>query len=172
MNKKERMIQMLKEELEIIGQAITNEIEGYEFYKMAANQAGTGESKEAFLELANEELKHVEYLKALFNKIKNHKEDDIKLALDSTPPSPDIYKWEKIDEEYTSLAMSVFGIGIQMEEASIVFYEEAKAKTKYEEAKKLFDLLIKWEKVHLDQFMKQYNKHKDNWWADQSFAPF
>ena len=163
---------MNKDELNIISQAILNEVEGYEFYRMAANQAGTGESKEAFLELANEELKHVEFLKALFDRIKNDKTDDIKLALETAPPSPDIYNWNKIDKEFTSLAMSVFSIGIQMEEASIVFYEEAKSKTKFDEAKKLFDLLIKWERVHLSQFVEQYNMHKENWWADQSFAPF
>lgn len=163
---------MNKEELDIISQAILNEVEGYEFYKMAANQAGTGESKESFLELANEELKHVEFLKALFDRIKNDKTDDIKLALETSPPSPNIYNWKKVDKEFTSLAMSVFSIGIQMEEASIVFYEEAKSKTKFDEAKKLFDLLIKWEKVHLEQFVAQYNMHKENWWADQSFAPF
>ena len=99
---------MYKEELDIISQAILNEVEGYEFYRMAANQAGTSESEEAFLELANEELKHVEYLKALFNKIKDNKDDDIKLALEATPPSPDIYNWKKVDKEYNSLAMSVF----------------------------------------------------------------
>ena len=163
---------MNNEELIVISQAIINEIEGYEFYRMAANQAGTGESKEAFLELANEELKHVEYLKALFNKIKNGQEDDIRLALEVSPPSPDIYNWNSVKKEHTSLAMSVFSIGIQMEKASIDFYQDAKNKTSLEDARKLFDLLIKWEKVHLDQFTVQYNKHKENWWADQSFAPF
>lgn len=163
---------MYKEELDIISQAILNEIEGYEFYKMAANQAGTRGSEQAFLELANEELKHVEYLKALFNKIKNNDEDDIRLALESTPPSPNIYNWEKVDKEYTSLAMSVFGIGIQMEKSSIEFYEDAKSKISFEEGRKLFDILIKWEKVHLEQFTNQYNIYKNAWWVDQSFAPF
>lgn len=163
---------MYKEELDIISQAILNEVEGYEFYRMAANQAGTGESKEAFLELANEELKHVEFLKALFNKIKNGEEDDIRLALEASPPSPNIYNWKRVDKGLISLAMSVFGIGMQMEKESIEFYQNAKEFTSFEEGKKLFDLLIKWEKVHLDQFTEQYNMYKEDWWADQSFAPF
>ncbi|NLV75867.1 MAG: ferritin family protein [Tissierellia bacterium] len=163
---------MLQEELNIISQAILNEVEGYEFYQMAANQAGTKSSKDAFMELANEELKHVEFLEELFDKIKKDEGDDFKLAFDVAPPSPDIYNWEKVDKEYTSLAMSVFSIGIQMEKASIQFYEEAKSKTQIEEAKKLYDLLIKWEKVHLEQFTEQYNIYKDEWWADQNFAPF
>ncbi|CCQ92767.1 Rubrerythrin [[Clostridium] ultunense Esp] len=163
---------MLKEELKIIQQAILNEIEAYEFYRMAANQAGTGDSKEAFMELANEELKHVGYLEALFDKIKRSDEDNIKLAFEPMPPSPDIYNWEKVDKEYTSLAMSVFSIGMQMEKASIDFYEDAKAKTEIQAAKELYDLLIKWEQVHLDQFTEQYNMYKEDWWAEQGYAPF
>ncbi len=163
---------MYKDELDVISQAILNEVEGYEFYKMAAEQKGTSDSKEAFLELANEELKHVEYLQKLFDSIKTGVEDDIRLAFEASPPSPDIYNWAKVDKEFTSLAMSVFGIGIQMEKASIEFYENAKKNTQFEEGKKLFDLLIKWEHVHLEQFTDQYNIYKEDWWADQGFAPF
>lgn len=162
---------MDKKELEVIKQAILNEVEGYEFYKMASNSA-KGESKTAFLELANEELKHVEYLKLLFEKIKDNKEDDLKLAMETDIPSPNIYNWDNVERDQTSLAMSVFNIGIQMERDSIDFYEEAKKNTQYEEARQLYDILVKWEKVHLDQFIGQYNIQKENWWADQSFAPF
>lgn len=163
---------MIKKELDVIMQAILNEVEGYEFYRMAADQTGTNESREAFLELANEELKHVEFLEALFNKIKNSSEDDISLAFDSKPPSPDIYNWKKVDKQYTAMAMSVFSIGIQMEKASIEFYEDAKGKTEIKEARELYDLLIRWEYVHLEQFTEQYNTYKEEWWYDQGFAPF
>jgi len=162
---------MLNEELNIISQAILNEVEGYEFYKMAAAQAGNKESSDSFMTLANEELKHVEYLNALFNKIKEG-DDDLKLAFEANPPSPDIYNWEKLDKDQTSLAMAVFGVGIQMEKDSIEFYEDAKSKTQIQEAKNLYDLLIKWERVHLEQFTEQYNIYKEDWWADQGFAPF
>lgn len=163
---------MDKKELEVIKQAILNEIEGYEFYNMASSHAAKGESKTAFLELANEELKHVEYLQKLFAKIKDHTDDDLSLALESDIPSPNIYNWDKVEREQTSLAMSVFNIGIQMERDSIKFYEEARENTKLDDARELYDILIKWEKVHLDQFITQYNMQKENWWSDQNFAPF
>lgn len=137
-----------------------------------AAQSAKGESKVAFKELANEELKHVEYLQKLVEQIKDSESDSFKLALDLEVPSPDIFNWEKVERDQTALAMSVFNIGIQMERDSITFYEEAKANTKYEAAKELYDVLIKWEKVHLDQFIEQYNIQKENWWADQDFAPF
>ena len=163
---------MFKEELDVISQAILNEIEGYEFYKMAANQVGQGDSKDAFMELANEELKHVEYLEKLMEKVVDSEEDEIYLAHESNPPSPDIYNWEKVDKENTSLAMAVFGIGIDMEKASIEFYEKAKADTKIEAARDLYDLLIKWERVHLEQFTEQYEMYRNEWWDEQNFAPF
>lgn len=162
---------MDKKELEVIKQAILNEVEGYEFYNMAA-QSAKGESKVAFKELANEELKHVEYLQELVKQITDSEDDDLKLALEIEVPSPDIFNWEKVERDQTALAMSVFNIGIQMERDSITFYEEAKANSKYAAAKELYEVLIKWEKVHLDQFIEQYNIQKNNWWADQSFAPF
>jgi len=163
---------MHNDELNVIKQAILNEVEGYEFYNMAAKQAGTEESKEAFQELANEELKHADYLRQLFDKIKNSSEDDFKLSFLVNPPSPNIFDWKKVDKKYTSLAISVFGIGMQMEKMSIDFYEDAKKNSSFEEAKKLYDLLIGWEKVHLQQFTKQYNIYKEDWWNDQEFAPF
>ena len=165
------MIIMYKGELDVISQAILNEVEGFEFYRLAATH-GTAGNKQAFLELADEELKHVEYLKKLFNKIKDSDEDDIRLAFDAKPPSPEIYKWEKVGKDQSSLAMSVFSIGIQMEKDSIEFYQNAKENTTLDVAKKLYDLLIKWEKVHLEQFTAQYNMYKEEWWAEQNFAPF
>jgi rubrerythrin len=163
---------MNKEELAIIKQAILNEIEGYEFYKMASEKETSKEGKEAFIELANEELKHVEYLQELFSKIKDGDEEDFQLAFLSNPPSPRIFDWKKIEVGNNSLAVSVFGIGIQIEKASIDFYQEAMVKTQNIMAKKLFEILVSWEKVHLNQFTDAYNFHKEEWWAAQGYAPF
>ncbi len=165
---------MYKEELSIISQAILNEIEGYEFYKMAGNQASSEGTKEAFLELAGEELKHADYLKKLWGKLSNGGEVSIEDIIESgiEIPSPEIYRWGKIDESSTSVAMSVFGIGMQMEQSSIYFYEDAKKKVKSKASMELFDLLIGWEKVHLKQFSEQYSILKEDWWAEQGFAPF
>lgn len=163
---------MQRTELDYIKQAILNEIEGYEFYRMASQQTDSAQAKEAFLELADEELKHADYLRALFDHIKGGKEDDYAMAFLSDPPSPKIFDWDKVEGKSASLAMSVFGIGVQMEKASIDFYEEAKQNTQIESAKKLYDILIHWEQVHLQQFNTQYNRYKEEWWNDQGYAPF
>ena len=165
---------MYKEELSIISQAILNETEGFDFYNLAANQASTAGTKEAFIELANEELKHAEYLKKLWQKLNDGHEVKIKDIIESgiEIPSPEIYRWDKIDKSNSSVAMSIFGIGMQMEKSSIDFYENAKSKLSSQASKDLIDLLISWEKVHLAQFSNQYSLLKEDWWAEQGFAPF
>lgn len=159
-------------ELEVLKQAIINEIEGYEFYKMAALGASSQESKEAFLELAEEEFKHSEYLKELFLKLKTGEEDLLNLAFMVEAPSPKIFDWKRIINKPDSISMSVFSIGMDMEKASVEFYEKAKKNTELEAARKLYDILIQWEKVHLEQFTKQYYLSRDSWWNQQGFAPF
>lgn len=165
---------MYKEELSIVSQAVLNEIEGYEFYKMAGSQASTDGTKEAFLELANEELKHADYLKKLWKKLSDGNDVNIDDIVESgiEIPSPEIYRWDKIDKSSSSVAMSVFGIGMQMEQSSVDFYENAKNKVSSQASIALFDLLIGWEKVHLKQFTEQYSILKEDWWAEQGFAPF
>ena len=165
---------MYKEELAIISQAVLNEVEGHEFYNMASKQANTDGTKEAFLELANEEMKHAEYLRKLWRKLSDGGDINIKSIIKSgiEVPSPEIYKWDKVDKSNASVAMSVFGIGMQMEQSSIKFYEDAKEKVTSQASKELFEVLIGWEQVHLKQFTEQYNILKEDWWAEQGFFPF
>ncbi|KAB3533582.1 ferritin family protein [Alkaliphilus pronyensis] len=163
---------MKDKELRIIQQAMLIEVEGFEFYQMAAKQCGNKESEKAFMELANEELMHGEYLKGLFEKIQNGDDDKIKLAFLPKPPESKVFDWKNVNMKSTSLAVSVFGIAVDMEKASIEFYKNARNNTSSEEAQKLYDMLIEWEQVHLEQFTKRYNEFKEDWWTHQGFAPF
>ena len=165
---------MYKEELSIISQAILNETEGFDFYNLAASQASNAGTKEAFIELANEELKHADYLKKLWKNLSEGNEFSLEDIVESgiEIPSPEIYRWDKVDKSSSSVAMSIFGIGMQMEQSSIDFYEDAKNKLTSQASKDLMNLLISWEKVHLDQFSRQYALLKEDWWSEQGFAPF
>ncbi|NLY09840.1 MAG: ferritin family protein [Tissierellia bacterium] len=163
---------LTKEQRDVIAQAIQNEVEGYEFYKMASMQAPSEATKKSFMELGNEELKHVEFLKGLAKKLDGSGGDvAVEEFLAAKPPSPQIYTWDKFEKEHLQMAIAVYSIGIQMEKDSIAFYEEAKKKFDDEESKALFDLLIDWERVHMEEFTEQYNIYKGDWWADQQFFP-
>ncbi len=163
---------MLEQELSIIKQAIINELEGYEFYKMASAQAESAEVRQTFMQLASEEQLHIEWLNELFTKLKTSPEDAMKLAVLDNPPSPGIFNWDKLDRKHAGVAVSVFGIGVQMERASVEFYDQAAKETKFEASRQLFEILSKWEAAHLATFSTEYDKYQEIWWSDQDYAPF
>jgi len=164
---------MDNKELKILKQAIINEVEGAEFYKLAASKEGISEEvKKEFLSLAEEEVKHIVWLKTLFEKIKDDKEDDFNLSIIEPLPSPRIFNWDKLDRDSASLAVSVFGIAIQTEKAAIEFYESCAKNTSIKKAKELYTILASWEKQHVETFSKEYENLLEEWWAHQSYAPF
>ncbi|OPL08431.1 MAG: rubrerythrin [delta proteobacterium ML8_F1] len=163
---------MKEQEIKLIKQAIVNEVEGYEFYQLAAEKAVSKEARETLLNLAKEEMTHIEYLQDLFNKVKDDRADDYNLATLEPPKTQKIFKVATLDKADLSMAMSVFSIGIQMEKASVAFYTEAKASTEIPKARELYDILIDWETLHMHQFTEEYQQLQDEWWATQSFAPF
>lgn len=163
---------MKKEELDLIKTAIINETEGHEFYNMAAEKTEKEDVKKAFKELSDEELLHVTWLKEIYSKFKDGKEDSKYVELISDPPSPKIFNWDNIDRKSASIAISVFGIGIQIERASVEFYKNAHKSSDIKEVKELYKLLVKWETSHLEQFSNEYDKLKEIWWSEQEFAPY
>lgn len=162
---------MNTKELTLVKKAIMNEIEGYEFYKMAAKSAANQETADTLMVLAKEEENHVEWLKALLGKLEN---EDLAfdLAALPAPPSPEIFRWEKVDQEDPNRALSVFSIGMQMEKASAEFYEKGRDQSENQDLKKLFDILAKWEWAHYGQFHDEYEKLQQEFWSEQSYAPF
>lgn len=162
---------MTATEKRIIQEAILNEIEGAQFYRMASMQAPSEEAKAALNKLAEEEIQHVDFLEELANQM-SAGEITVESALESDVPSPDIYNWGKIDKNSLSLSLSVFSIGMQMERESIAFYKEARDQFADDKSKRLFDLLIRWEESHLDQFTTQYERYKREWWDEQGYEPY
>lgn len=163
---------MTYDELSVIKQAVINEIEGYDFYTMAAKQASSTAAQEAYKQLAEEEFMHVRWLKEFYENLAQGKEHALHLAFVIDPPSPKLFDWVNVDRDGASMALSVFGIGIQMEKASVKFYEKAKQNTQVSKLKQLYTALARWEKVHLEQFEQQYEHLKEEWWNKQGYAPF
>ncbi|MBN2797170.1 MAG: ferritin family protein [Clostridia bacterium] len=154
-----------------VKQAIISEIEGYEFYKLAASKTRSDEIRETYLELAEEERKHVEWLEQLLEKLS---EGDTSVVLEMTeaPPSPDFFNWEKLDREDPQTTISVFGIALQLEKASYLYYDEVVEIAEDEDTKTLFRVLAAWERAHYDTFNKQYKILQEAWWAKQRFSPY
>ncbi|HEY5576183.1 MAG TPA: ferritin family protein [Clostridiaceae bacterium] len=164
---------MSKAELTIIRQGIVKELEGYEFYKMVSeNTKNSLETKETFMQLANEEMKHANWLKEMYVKVEKGKLEDLVSGIELDVPAPGNAKWKNLKKDSASIPVAVFGMGINMEKASIEYYTKAAADTKIKEAKEFFVMLAKWEKTHLEFLSDEYEDMLVDWWADQGFAPF
>lgn len=165
----------LEKEVNVLRQAMLNEVEGMEFYRLSAEKFGPSATKDALLQLAKEEESHVEYLKDLSERILNKTIDFDPEKLKKEVPSPEIFTWnnvEEADEDMIRLAVTVFSVGMGMEKDSVAFYEKAKEEAETAEVKELFDILIAWEKAHYLAFEKQYRIFEQEWWNQQNFAPF
>lgn len=164
----------MQNEVKILRQAMLNEVEGAEFYKLSAEKFTPSGTKDALLDLARQEEDHIEYLKSLSERIiDNSKEINFDPeTLKEEVPSPGIFKWDKVDEDLVRLAVTVFSVGMNMEKDSVKFYEDAKEQVQSEDSKKLFDILVKWEQSHLETLQKQYEIYQQEWWNMQNFEPF
>ncbi|OEF97757.1 ferritin family protein [Desulfuribacillus alkaliarsenatis] len=159
-------------ELEILKQAILIEKEGYEFYKMSAEQAKEEDVKAALLFLAEEEKQHQDWLCSLYQDINEKRDVRIDYSkLEVPEKTKQIFSWKNVSPESGSLAVSVFGIGVTMEKNAIDYYYKAMKETELPEAKALYEKLIVWESEHLDLFQKNYDLLKEDWWERQRFSP-
>ncbi len=161
---------MSEKEKEIIKNALTLEQEGYEFYMLAAANSDDTTVSSAFEQLAEEEVKHMDWLKELYEKISEGEKSEV--SFQQPPEVPKIFDWDEVSHFKGSMAMSVFGVGVKMEKSAVDYYKEAARETELETARELYETLVEWEKGHLQDFEKQYELLQEDWWNEQGFAPF
>ena len=161
----------MEKELKILKTAIINEVEGYSFYRLAAEKADNPEVRESFNRLAEEEKKHEDWLRDLYRDISQGERSRARAVESAKGKSPGIFRMENITHESGSLEVSVLRIGILMEKASIDFYKEAAEKTQNPEAKELYERLVNWEMEHMNSLEKVYEAARDDWWERQGFSP-
>ena len=154
---------------EILKQAILNEIDGYEFYKMFAKEATNPEIRELFMLTANEELSHIDFLKQLLEGKKAFDFADIK---EMSGKSPEVFKNPELQPGEVNTAMAAFSIGVNMEEKSAAFYKGMAEKSDDEEIRKLFTMLADWEEGHRDAFKRYHESLKTDWWNENRFSPY
>ncbi len=165
-----------KKALEGLKIALQTELNGIEFYRMAAEKTDDKKGKEIFTMLADDEVKH-------FNTLQKHYQSmitsskwapSISLGEASTifqgesPIFSDEIK-SRIQEKH--FEMSALSIGALLESNSIDFYRKMKEASDDEIAKKLFADLQKWEEEHLEAITKQLDLLKEEYWAEQKFTP-
>lgn len=162
--------------LQAIRVALQTELNGVNFYKMAAEGTSDQKGKEVFTMLASEEKEHFGELQRHYASItsQNKWAPSISLgeAKDMFSGDSPIFSEElkqRIKESH--FEMSALSIGALLETNSIEFYRKMKQEVDDPTARELFGKLENWEKGHLRAITHQLDILKENYWADQHFAP-
>ena len=156
--------------------AIQTENEGYNFYMMAANNTEDEKGRQIFQELAEDELKHKEFLNEQYQSLLDtgdiNRELELGLMTEYHGDNPIFSDNLKMRLGDADREMTALSIGIQLELNAIEFYREQAQMAGDERIEKFFQQLADWESGHYHALLKQHDALKEDYWNAAGFAPF
>ena len=165
--KTQDMIQAVKD-------AIMTEIKGQQLYSHAAETTDDPSAKAMFTALAKDEDEHVALLQAQYQSLLADGKIDLSQV---NPAEVDHGAGHVIDDKFRksikrgNFEMAVIGIGCDLENKAINYYESEAKKTDDADLKQLFTWLAEWEVSHLEQLVELEKMMQEEYWADQGFSP-
>ncbi len=154
--------------------ALQTELNGIEFYRMAAEKTDDPKGKKVFEMLATDECMHFEVLQKQYaSLVKKNEWQNIDIgeaaALEGESPIFSAQLKERLKGKH--FEMTALSIGAMLESNSIDFYRKMKEENDDPAAIQLYGQLQKWEHGHLEAITRQLNLIKEEYWAEQGFAP-
>ena len=147
---------MNDKELELIKKAMLHEDEGAAYYTKQSQQWHEAQVCENFRQLAKEESLHSQWIKELFDE--NKEFGDSKLfSFMSDVTSPQLFDWQGVKKISDIGIKDVFLYAMDMEQASVKFYEDIKSSSTDANMNALLDILINWEKMHYTSLKEVYD---------------
>lgn len=161
--------------LEAVKTAIITELRGLEIYRAAAERAEDPAAKQMFQSLADDELQHKKFLEQNYESL-------LKDGTWSVPATPEnlspLDHSEIITDDFLSrvrggaFEMGVVATGVLLEKTAIDYYSKMSKECPDEESAKVFEFLATWEEDHLKSLQDLEVRLRDQYFADQGFAPF
>lgn len=158
--------------------ALLNEVEGREFYRMAAGNATRDGVRQLFEFLMTEEERHYETIVEQAARMAEGKPP--RLSRDAAGkrairkyrsplfPPDFVARGRHADGEVAALS-----IGMTLEKRAIQQFSALRRKVKGDPAaERLFDGLIAWEREHLEILTRQYEQLREMYWEQARFWPF
>lgn len=154
--------------------AMQTELEGYEFYKLAAAKCNDNGAKQMFKSLAKDETEHHKILRDRYYEIvqgKGFKAPKISVKSRLKVKSPVFSKRFLESKKQKHFEMSALTVGILLEQNAIEFFNIQQQKSKNSAAKRLFKELSAWEGEHLRALIAQKQFLQRAIFADARFEP-
>ncbi len=155
-------------------EAMLAEKAGIEFYKTAAERTVDERGREVFTVLADEEAKHLEYLKRQFGHLLTGTEfEPLKVETQILDKPGPIFSSALVSQlNNAHWEMTALAVGMALEQAAIRRYQELAGKTEDRIAQEFFLSLVRWEESHARALEKEYERLKESYWEQAQFAPF
>jgi rubrerythrin len=159
-------------------QALRNEIDGAEFYRMAAGSARRDAVRQMFRFLMEEEERHRAAIVNQMQRLAEGKGMNFErrassrkaLAKFKSPLLTDDFVKEGRHVEGEVAALS---IGMTLEKRAIAQFTALRKKVAGDgRAEKVFSDLVAWEQDHLDVLTRQYEQMREAYWEEARFWPF
>ncbi len=156
-------------------EAMLTEMAGIEFYTTAAEKTADVQGREVFALLAEEERKHLEYLKRQYGHLmENSRFEPLNESSRINPAQASPIFSSELTSRLNSAhwEMTALSVGLALEQASIQRYRNLASSTTIPEVQNFFTTLVRWEETHAAALQKQLNQLRDSYWQDAHFAPF
>jgi rubrerythrin len=152
------------------------EVDGHNFYRMAAQSTTDARGREVFELLAREEEGHARFLQAQHAAITTTGDVDSSTELgpraELAGRSPIFSDDLKSRVKDAHMEMSALSIGIQLELSAIQFYKAEAAAAAHPKVTEFFERLVRWESGHYHVLLRQHDELKEEYWSDGGFSPF
>lgn len=142
--------------------ALQREFEGKRFFEQNAERLGHAAAKGAFMNLAAEEQRHIDFIQGQIDRVKEGAPADI--ALGEALQKDGFFSERAVSESIDNATLEamvpdlpVLRMAYLIEHDFAEFYETAAAKAEGE-AKKVLTMLAKWERGHEELFRKYHDQ--------------
>lgn len=161
--------------LEILTNAIQMELEGKEFFGLAAERVANQRTKDTFNGLIKQEDRHIEVLSAEFERLSDGKSwasmGELRAKRGKTP-LPTVFADKKLKHAKLELGageLEALKLGIEVEKKSIEYYTRAAASVDDTRAKEMFRWLIGEEGGHLTILSAEHDyRSKTGYYYDKA----
>jgi rubrerythrin len=162
--------------LDGLQKAYKTERDGHSFYMMAANSTQDDKGKQVFMQLAQDEMEHMRFLRTQYESVLNTGKVDHGVKLpertELSGMSPIFSESLKGRVTEAHFEMSALSIGIQLELDSMNFYKARAEESDDPDVQSFYTELAEWERGHYQALLNQHESLKGDYWADSGFAPF
>ena len=158
---------------DVLKRAMLLEMNGKEFFAMAAKTATSAVARELFEHMVKEETHHLHILQLTF---KRHLEEG-KVVLPSEAELEFGFKDPIIDKSFlmelrnSDFDSSAISIALTLEERAFKFYQKEEQVATDPEIKQLFTWLTDWEIDHHQKLMALEEDFRQEVWNDSNFWP-